>query len=99
MRKKNVSTGETLGLSEKLSRLGSRLRDPEWRHYGMLLLAGKALGLVLLCVVIIGGPTILKSVWGLVNTVAYAQQEAPQAPAPDPYKTVTAGDIINPVNT
>src|SRR5277367_916479 len=35
-------------ISRKLSLLVSRLRDPEWRRYGYLLLAGKALGLVVL---------------------------------------------------
>jgi ammonium transporter, Amt family len=33
-----------LSLSEKFSRLAVRLRDPEWRRYGGLLLAGKVLG-------------------------------------------------------
>jgi len=32
-------------LSQKLSRLRARLRDPEWRQYGRLLLAGKLLGI------------------------------------------------------
>src|SRR6202034_4185979 len=33
-----------ISLSEKMSRLGSRLRNPEWRRYGGTLLAGKVLG-------------------------------------------------------
>ena len=33
-----------LSLSEKFSRLAVRLRDPEWRRYGGVLLAGKLLG-------------------------------------------------------
>ncbi len=33
-----------LSLSEKFSRLAIRLRDPEWRRYGGLLIAGKMLG-------------------------------------------------------
>lgn len=36
------------GFSDKLSRRGRRLRDPEWRRYGYLLLAGKMLGIALL---------------------------------------------------
>jgi Amt family ammonium transporter len=35
-------------VSRKLATLSSRLRDPEWRRYGYLLLAGKALGLAVL---------------------------------------------------
>ena len=37
-----------LTLSKKMSRLGVRLRDPEWRRYGGLLLIGKGLGVALL---------------------------------------------------
>jgi Amt family ammonium transporter len=32
----------------KIARLGARLRDPEWRRYGYLLLGGKALGIAAL---------------------------------------------------
>ena len=32
------------GLADKVVRLRERLRDPEWRRYGYLLLAGKTLG-------------------------------------------------------
>jgi Amt family ammonium transporter len=44
-------------LTQKLSRLSVRLRDPEWRRYGRLLLAGKALGigLVLLIITVVSG--------------------------------------------
>jgi Amt family ammonium transporter len=44
-------------IPEKLSRLASRLRDPEWRRYGQLLLAGKAIGvgLVLLFITVTTG--------------------------------------------
>ena len=37
-----------LTLSAKIKRLRSRLRDPEWRKYGTLLLTGKLLGLAVL---------------------------------------------------
>jgi Amt family ammonium transporter len=42
------SSTSTDGRINKFARLRTRLRDPEWRRYGYLLLAGKALGLVLL---------------------------------------------------
>ncbi len=35
--------------SDKLSRLGARLREAEWRRYGMLLMGGKLAGIGLLC--------------------------------------------------
>src|SRR5690242_9502782 len=41
-----------LSLSEKLSRLAVRLRNPEWRRYGKLLLAGKGIGVALVLLVI-----------------------------------------------
>ena len=43
--------GKKLSLSEKLSRLAVRLRAPEWRRYGKLLLAGKLMGVGLTLVV------------------------------------------------
>jgi len=49
--------GPKLSLAQKFSRLAVRLRDPEWRRYGQLLLAGKALGvgLVLLLITVFSG--------------------------------------------
>jgi len=49
--------GPKLSLAQKFSRLAVRWRDPEWRRYGKLLLAGKALGvgLVLLIITVISG--------------------------------------------
>ena len=49
--------GQRLSLTQKLSRLSVRLRDPEWRRYGRLLLVGKALGvgLVLLIITVVSG--------------------------------------------
>jgi len=49
--------GPKLSLAQKCSRLAVRLRDPEWRRYGRLLLAGKAIGvgLVLLIITVVSG--------------------------------------------
>src|ERR1700676_5502133 len=41
-----------LSLSQKFSRLTVRLRSPEWRRYGKLLLAGKGIGVALVLLVI-----------------------------------------------
>ncbi len=38
----------TSGRKTRVARLGERLRDPEWRRYGYLLLGGKALGVAML---------------------------------------------------
>src|SRR3954468_1067543 len=45
--------GERSAFSEKLSRLGTRLRDPHWRKYGLTLIAGKMIALVILFVAIV----------------------------------------------
>ena len=42
----------TLSYSRKLSRLATRLKDPEWRRYGRTLLLGKALGVASVLLVI-----------------------------------------------
>jgi ammonium transporter, Amt family len=49
--------GPRLSLAQKFSRLSVRLRDPEWRRYGQTLLAGKAIGvgLVLLVITVVSG--------------------------------------------
>jgi Amt family ammonium transporter len=49
--------GPKLSLGQKFSRLAVRLRDPEWRRYGRLVLAGKAMGigLVLLIITVFSG--------------------------------------------
>jgi ammonium transporter, Amt family len=75
--------GKKLSLSEKFSRLATRLRDPQWRRYGGLLLGGKALGIgvVFLFITVVSG---------LFFGHVYAQTGTPE---------VKAADVINPVNT
>src|ERR1700688_2827790 len=75
--------GVRLSLSQKLSRLAGRLRDPEWRRYGGLLLGGKALGIGLVLLII----TVAS---GLFFTHVYAQTAAPE---------IKAADAVNPINT
>src|ERR1051326_1075544 len=72
-----------LTLSQKVSRLASRLRNPEWRRYGGLLLGGKLMGLAMVLM-------IMAIVSGLFFTHAFAQSAAPE---------VQAADVVNPVNT
>ena len=57
--------GRKLSLAQKFSRLAVRLRDPEWRRYGRLLLAGKAMGvgLVLLIITVYHGRLLQPCVW------------------------------------
>src|SRR5579872_2598591 len=74
-----------LSLSQKFSRLASRLREPEWRRYGRLLLLGKGAGMAILLLVI----TLISSVF-FGHTNVFAQSGTPE---------VKASDIVNPLNT
>ena len=59
-----------LPFSRKISRLGGRLKDPQWRRYGMVLLAGKVLGV---------GAVML--VAGFVTELCFTTVFAADAPA------------------
>src|SRR4029453_1291145 len=93
--KNRLSKAGKLTFSEKVTRLGGRLRDPRWRRYGMLLLAGKALGIALLIGLITVGPALIRTAWDWTNPVVHAQQDAPAPAASDPYKVIKGGDITN----
>src|ERR1700759_3808849 len=78
--------GKKLRFSEKLSRLKERLKNPEWRRYGGLLLAGKVLGVAAVLFVMVGGPILLSEGSKIVVHPAYAAEadakDAPKADAP-----------------
>src|SRR5436190_15166489 len=98
---------DKLCFREKLSRLGGRIRQPQWRRYGAQLLLGKMLGLAVLLVGVTILPRLPQLLFG--GAPAYAQEQAtapvtqPAAAAPatpvDPYAAAKGGDIINPLNT
>jgi Amt family ammonium transporter len=94
-----LARGERLRFSSKLGRLAGRMKEPEWRRYAKLLLAGKLLGLAALFAIMLAiqiAPNILG------GSTAVAQQAAAAAPAAapaDPLAAVKAGDIVNPLNT
>lgn len=48
-----------LSRAEKWARFGKRLQDPQWRRYGYTLLGGKALGVLLVFAVMLGGAMLL----------------------------------------
>jgi ammonium transporter, Amt family len=50
-----------LTMAQKFSRLRQRMRDPEWRRYGRLLLFGKLAGVALL----VGGIALLPDLFGM----------------------------------
>src|SRR5438094_8975153 len=55
--KRSPKRSPKLSLAEKFSRLAVRLRDPDWRRYGGTLLAGKAVGvgMVLMVMTVVSG--------------------------------------------
>ena len=72
-----------LSLSEKVTRLRGRLRDPQWRKYGGTILGGKLLGVGIVL-------AVMAAFTALFFSHVYAAQAAPE---------VKASDIVNPVNT
>jgi ammonium transporter, Amt family len=74
-----------LSLPQKLSRLRGRLRDPEWRRYGKVLLTAKFTAIALLLFTAI-----------LLNPDLIGFSSAAQAPGPPALK---GNDIVNPINT
>ena len=73
---------EKLTLVEKVSRLRNRINDPEWRRYGMALVAGKAMAIALLTLIIYN-----VSAWTGTTAVA-ADTEMKAADVVNPLNTV-----------
>src|SRR3954469_6062844 len=92
-----------VSFSEKIARLGARLQDPQWRRYGLTLLAGKMLGLCLLLFVILAYTAISQSPSAPADDAMAmsptTQPTTQPTAAVDPYVTTKGGDIINPLNT
>ena len=94
-------------LSEKLSRLRARVRDPEWRRYGLTLIAGKMIGLALIGLMMLAVARFMKygSVFADDATTAPATAPAAAAaPTTMPAMLPDLGDptknpTINPINT
>ncbi len=99
--------GPPLSFSGKVSRLGHRLRDREWRKYGYTLVVGKFLGLALVMAIIAAVMIVPRMISG---TNAFAQQtsaattmptSAPAVAAPTPLTSAVQGTdpYVNPINT
>ncbi len=105
-----VLQGDRLSFSEKLSRLKVRLRDPKWRRYGATMLAGKMVGVTLTLFLM----CLLAAVPGMFSSGARAADTMPSTAPADTQAsaasqptsasttaaaTVSANDIISPINT
>jgi len=70
MRKAMMQRENTLSFSQKLSRLKSRMQDPQWRRYGATLLAGKVTGVALtLLIMAIATGAMLTRVYAADSTI------------------------------
>src|SRR5256886_5934791 len=77
-----LQKGKKLPMAEKLTRLKARLGDPEWRRYGKLLFAGKAMGIGLVLLII----TVITSLF--FGRVLAADVEVKAADVVNPLNTV-----------
>jgi Amt family ammonium transporter len=80
-----------LSFAQKWLRLKERLKQPEWRQYGKLLLLGKFLGLAAVAAIVFIAPRIPDLLFG---SPAFAQTAAP-----DPYAAIKPSEHINAMNT
>jgi ammonium transporter, Amt family len=77
-----LQKGKKLPMAEKFTRLKTRLGDPEWRRYGTLLFAGKAMGVGLVLLII----TVITSLF--FGRVFAADVEVKAADVVNPLNTV-----------
>jgi Amt family ammonium transporter len=91
---------ERLSFGQKVTRLGERMRDPQWRKYGMTLMAGKMVGLALIGVMMLGVHVYLKYGVASAQTTAPAAAAATTAPVmPADLSDIVKNPTINPINT
>jgi Amt family ammonium transporter len=91
---------EKVSLGGKFSRLALRMKDPEWRRYGMTVAAGKLLGLAIMIAVIVAMAVLPSLLFGTAH--AQATQPAASQPAmvmPADLSDITKNPTINPINT
>src|SRR5438876_568984 len=92
---KHLRLKNRLSMSEKLSRLRLRLRDPEWRRYGQTLFWGKMIGIGLVLAIML----LFSIAPSLFGGAANAQTTAPATQATAAYPGLDSTSIVNPLNT
>jgi ammonium transporter, Amt family len=99
-RKKAVTLKkEKLSFGQKLTRLGERWRNPEWRRYFRTILLGKALGISLLLVAIIAINVVPAMLSGTAHAQTVTSAPAMTAVMPADLSDITKNPTINPINT
>ncbi len=71
--------GQRLTFSAKVARLKERLKQPEWRRYGALILVGKFLGVALVFGLIIGVPILISELPKVMCGTAMGQESTDEA--------------------
>ena len=94
-----IDSRASLSFAEKISRLGGRFRDPEWRKFGRNLLLGKLLGLAVLA-----GTIVALNLTGSLFKIKEALADTPAAAAvmavmPADLIDQAKNPVINPINT
>ncbi len=90
-----ANEGMRHSLPAKFSRLAVRLKDPEWRRYGRLLLTGKLMGVGAVLAIMLA-VNLLPMLPDLLGGRSFADDVKAAEPL---YPTVSASDIVNPINT
>ena len=94
--------GQKLRFAQKVTRLGQRLRDPEWRRYFKTIIAGKAIGMALLLAVIVGIaviPALISASHAHAQTMPTTATTAMAPVMPADLSDPTKNPCINPINT
>lgn len=78
---KRTDVGKKLSMREKLSRLRERMRDPQWRRYGMLIVGGKMLGVMAVLFLVMGVPAMIMETGKVTGTTLNAAEEPKAADA------------------
>jgi Amt family ammonium transporter len=97
-----VDSREKLSWAGKFARLQDRWRDPEWRRYFKTIMAGKALGLAVLLLVIVALTVVPAMLVGSAHAQTLPSTQTAAAPTPvmpGDLSDITKNPTINPINT
>jgi Amt family ammonium transporter len=79
----SLNPAPPMNFSQKLVRLGERLKDPQWRKFGALVITGKMVGVLLILFLFNLAPVLLQAGSALITgTPASAQTTMPSMAAP-----------------
>ena len=80
--RRTVQAGAKLTLREKFTRLRERMRNPEWRRFAKLIVAGKLAGIALVLLFAVGVPVIVRETPKVLAPTVQAEEAKPAPAAP-----------------